>query len=108
MAKKIGTRTVTVVRQPRVDRLDPNPPPAAIEHDIEGCAIVPRASQEEGKGWVVVEGYSVFAPHGADVTADDRVRFDGVLWDVDGEPGDYENKRGQGKATIFYLTRGGG
>lgn len=108
MAKKIGTRTVTVVRQPRVDRLDPNPPPAAIEHDIEGCAIVPRASQEEGKGWVVVEGYSVFAPHGADVTADDRVRFDGVLWDVDGEPGDYENKRGRGKATIFYLTRGGG
>lgn len=107
MAKKIGRRTVTVVRTPKVDRLDDAPTGAAPEHDVEGCAVLPRSSFEEGKGWVIVEGRQVIAPYGADVTADDKVRLEpgGPLWSVDGEPGDYEDKRARGKATIFYLTR---
>lgn len=107
MAKKIGKRTVVVVRAQKVDRLDdPSATPPA-EHDIDGCAVLPRASFEEGKGWVIVEGRQVIAPYGADVTADDKVRLEpgGPLWSVDGEPGDYEDKKARGKATIFYLTR---
>ena len=105
MAKKIGSRTITVVRQARGDRLDGPASHPVAEHEIVGCAVLPRTSYEEGKGWVVVEGRSVFAPHGSDILASDQVRLEGKLWDVDGEPGDYENKRGKGKATIFYLTR---
>ena len=63
-------------------------------------------SNEMGKGWVIVEGRMVVAPYGADVLATDKVRVDGELWDVDGAPGDYENRRGKGKATIFYLAKG--
>lgn len=107
MAKKIGTRTVRVVREPKVDRLSSPMQGPAAEHDIEGCAIVPRSSNEEGRGWVIVEGRMVVAPFESDVLATDKVRVDGILWDVDGEPGDYETTKGKGKATIFYLKRQG-
>lgn len=105
MAKKIGARTVTVIRAPKVDRLSDAPAGEAPEHDIEGCAVMPRTSHEEERGWVIVEGRMIVAPHGSDILADDQVRVDNEVWDVDGEPGDYENKKAQGKATIFYLKR---
>lgn len=107
MAKPIGKRTVTVIRAPKVDRLkgDAAGPPA--EHDIKGCVVTPRASNEEGKGWVIVEGRMIVAPYGSDVRATDKVRVDGLVWEVDGEPGDYEDKKARGKATLFYLKRQG-
>lgn len=107
MVKKIGSRTVTVIRKPKVDRLSSAPTGPAPEHDVVGCAITPRASHEEERGWVIVDGRMVIAPYGADVLATDQVRIDGQTWDVDGEPGDYENKSGRGKATIFYLKKVG-
>ncbi len=105
MAKKIGARTVTVIRKVKVDRLSSTPSGAPPEHDIDGCAVMPRTSHEEERGWVIVEGRMVVAPYGADVLATDQVRVDNEVWDVDGEPGDYEDKRARGKATIFYLKR---
>lgn len=111
MAKKIGTRTVTVVRKPKVDRLATPPVEDPPEHDIVGCVVLPRAQSgaqstaEAGKGWVIVEGRMIIAPFGADVLADDLIKVDGATWDIDGEPGDYETKRGRGKATMFYLKR---
>lgn len=105
MPKRIGSRTVTVVRAPKVDRLSDDSSTTPDEHDIEGCAVLPRTSFEQDRGWVVVEGRQVIAPYGADVLATDQVRVDGELWFVDGAPGDYENRKGKGKATIFYLTK---
>lgn len=105
MAKKLGSRTVIVVRKAKVDRLSSAPAGEAPEHPIEGCAVLPRTSHEEGRGWVIVEGRMVVAPFESDVLATDQVKVDGETWDVDGEPGDYENRRGRGKATIFYLKR---
>lgn len=107
MAKKIGSRTITVVRKAKVDRLSSAPAGAAPEHDVVGCVVLPRTSHEEERGWVVVEGRMIIAPYGADVLATDLVRVDGETWEVDGAPGDYENKRGKGKATILYLKRQG-
>lgn len=107
MAKTPGRRTITVVREAKVDRLDDPSGTAAPEHDIEGCAVVPRTSFEQERGWVVVEGRMIVAPYGADVLATDKVRVDGETWDVDGAPGDYENRKAVGKATIFYLKRQG-
>ena len=101
----IGSETVTVIRKPRRDRLDDSPGPAASEHDLEGCAVVPRASNEEGKGWVNTEGFMVAAPFGSDITEDDQVRVRGKVYDVDGVPGQFVNKRGKGKAVIVNLKR---
>ena len=111
MAKKIGSETVTVVRQAKVDRLSSTPPAPASEHDVKGCAVLPRLasgaqnSAEDDKGWVIVEGKMVIAPFGSDVLADDEVRHDGTTYEVDGQPGPYRNKAGRGKAMIFYLKR---
>lgn len=107
MAKKIGKRTITVVRKPKVDRLSDTPAGEAVEHQIAGCVIAPRTSFEEGRGWVIVEGLMVVAPYDSDILADDRVRVETgePLWNVGGEPGNYEDKKARGKATIFYLTR---
>lgn len=105
MAKKIGERTIRVIRAPKVDRLKGDAAGPPSEHDIEGCAVVPRSSMEEGKGWVTVDGWMVAAPYGADVLSTDKVRYDGVVWEVDGTPGDYETKKARGKATLIYLKR---
>ena len=105
MAKKIGSRTINVVRTTKVDRLADAPVGSPDEHEIVGCAVLPRISTEEGKGWVIVEGRQIIAPFGSDILATDQVEVDGETWSVDGEPGEYENKRGRGKATIFYLSR---
>lgn len=109
MAKRIGSRTITVLRKAKVDRLS-GATAAETEHEIKGCVILPRASSgaqsasEQNKGWVIIEGRMVVAPYGADIRAKDRVRLpDGQVMSVDGEPGEYENKKGRGKATIFYL-----
>lgn len=104
MAKKIGSRTITVKRKAKVDRLS-TATTTPTTHDITGCSVLPRTSHEEDKGWVIVEGRMVIAPFGSDVEATDQVIVDGKTWEVDGEPGDYENRRGKGKATIFYLKR---
>lgn len=104
MARKIGKRTVTVIRGGRVDRLSDDAP-STTEHDVKGCAILPRATEEEGKGWVVREGWQVIAPHDADVTADDKVRVDGEVFSVDGQVARYENLQGVGKAAVFYVGR---
>lgn len=112
MAKKIGSETIHVIRKPKVDRLSSDNP-ASAEHDIEGCVILPRLasgaqnSAEQGKGWVIIEGKMIIAPFGSDIQADDAVTIPGdtVKWQVDGAPGPYSNKRGRGKAVIFYLKR---
>lgn len=103
MAKKIGVRTITVVRKPRGNWLETGPAAAEARHDITGCVILPRSSYEAERGWVIVDGRQIIAPYGSDVVATDQVEIDGELWDVDGAPGDYENRRGAPKATMFYL-----
>lgn len=106
MAKDIGTHTLTVIRKPKVDRLDPNPA-TETRHDVDGCAIAPRTSNEEGKGWVILEGRTIFAPYGSDIVADDRIEIDTEdgVWNIDGAPGNYETKRAKPKAMILYLTK---
>lgn len=107
MAKKIGSRTITVVRRTKVDRLSTTLEALAPTILVTGCVVMPRTSFEQEKGWVVVEGRMIVAPHGSDVLASDQVQVDGHIWDVDGEPGEYEDRRGRVKAMVFYLKRVG-
>lgn len=109
MAKTPGKRTLIVKRAQKVDPLDDAPTGTPPTHEVKGCAVVPRTSFERESGWVIVEGRMVVAPYGADVEADDLVQIKGEpqWWEVDGEPGDYEKRSGEGKATILYLKRQG-
>lgn len=109
MAKKIGVHTITVKRQAKIDRLSSAPATTPAEHPVPGCAILPKSTFEDGKGWVITDDMQVFAPFGSDVLAGDTVLLPGDAkpWNVDGNPGNYENKRGIGKAMIINLTRTG-
>jgi hypothetical protein len=82
--------TITRLRYPLVDdhgtaRVDYDSPPA--EDPVDRCWLEPTGSQEVGDGRAaVLTGYTVDAPWEADITAADRVRYGGVLFDVDGQP----------------------
>jgi hypothetical protein len=82
-----ATDTITVVRAERVtdsrndvhlDWTDPD------EHDVERCRWQPNGGdllQTRRSGVVILA--VVHAPTSADVTVDDRVKFNGVTYDID-------------------------
>lgn len=63
------------------------------ELDIDGCAIAPRESAEDGADGrqAVIVGLTIYAPAGADVLPSDRLRVRGDDHEVDGEPGVWTN-----------------
>lgn len=61
--------------------------------DIDGCVLAPRLDPEDrdqGRQGVVI-GWTVYAPHGGDILATDRLRIRGDDHEVDGEPGDWRS-----------------
>ena len=85
--------TVTVVRASPggVDAYGDPLPGDASRVDVPGCAVAPRYSSEpseRGRQGVIV-GLTVYGP---DVfLSTDQVEVRGVLYDVEGEPGFWEN-----------------
>lgn len=70
-------------------------------------ASVQDVSVAEGEGVtrrVIRREWTLFAPGAVELTADDRVEYDGDVWRVDGDPA---TKRGLGSAvyTVCTLTR---
>jgi hypothetical protein len=86
--------TVTVVRPPGRDRYGDPLPGSATEVDYDGCAWWPRTSTEVAVGQnTLIEGIDVFFPDsGTDVRATDRLRLRGVLYDVEGDPGEWRSE----------------
>lgn len=106
MAKKIGTITITVHRGGQVDRLSDDSS-AETSFQVAGCVVLPLASRDEEKGWVTQTGKVVYAPFGSDVRQDDEISLPGEThrYQVDGDVGNYQNKRGRGKVCIFNLEK---
>jgi hypothetical protein len=84
----MDTETVTVLRPGgRDDFGDPLP---GTEHAIAGCLFAPRGSSESSDfANTVITGAQLFAPAGADIRATDQVRIRGVVYDVEGDVGDW-------------------
>ena len=61
----------------------------AVETVLEPCGVAPRYSSEpvDPNRSPVIIGLTVFLPSGATVSARDRLRVRGDLWEVEGEPG---------------------
>lgn len=60
---------------------------------LTGAFVSPRESNEivnRGRAGVIV-GLTLFAPYDTDLRYDDRVEVDGVLYDIEGEPGKWRN-----------------
>ncbi|QHF24104.1 hypothetical protein GTU73_08825 [Rathayibacter sp. VKM Ac-2804] len=77
-------------RYPQVDDMGTSVRDYAATPDskpIRRCWVEPLASTEVTDDRIAVAtGYSVAAPHGSDVTAEDIVEFDGLDYQVEGEP----------------------
>jgi hypothetical protein len=101
VAKK-GDETIHVIRKAKVDKLKPTSGPAD-EFDVEGCWVIPAASQEADGGWVQISGYTVIVPRSADVREDDQVSVRGGTYSVIGRPGLYRKGR---KSYLFVTLRG--
>ena len=60
---------------------------------IEGASVAPRESSEsDDRGRVgVIVGLTLIAPYDTDLAFTDQVEVDGVLYDIEGEPGWWRN-----------------
>lgn len=81
------TQTVTVIRPAYVTQRGDRIPDwsNATEHTIAGCRLQPQTGVEgagERRADAVEMRWKLFAPTGADITEQDRVRHDGVVYEV--------------------------
>lgn len=61
--------------------------------EIENCAVAPLKSDESASadGPRLLDGWTVFAPAGADISAGDALEVRGRVYQVDGSPGVWLN-----------------
>lgn len=60
----------------------------ATERDIEGCSVQPSNTtlSQDGRVLGISETLTAYLPPEADVKAGDRIRFEGDVYTIDGEP----------------------
>ena len=60
----------------------------ADELDIKGCSVQPAATSltQDGRVLGVSESMTAYLPEDADVKAGDRIRFEGEVFTINGEP----------------------
>lgn len=60
---------------------------------VHGCAIAPRSSEEPDQiaRASVYEGLSIYMPPGVSVGPHDRIVVRGIVYEVDGDPGDWRS-----------------
>lgn len=88
----LGSHTVTIVRPVGQDRHGDPLPGDPSETQVSGCSVQPSSTTELTDGRdTVVSLWDLFLPAGTDIRATDRVRFNGELFDVDGDPAPWDD-----------------
>ena len=59
----------------------------ATEKEIGGCSMQPASTSlsQDGRVLGLLDEYTLFLPADADIQAGDRVRFNGQVYEIDGE-----------------------
>lgn len=100
-----GVESITRIRKGKVDKLKPQNSTADDERTFENCASLPRQPIETDRGLVGVEGVDIFCFDSAcDVVRTDQVRFNGIVYNVDGDPRRFV-RRGKFKALQITLVK---
>lgn len=89
----MNNATVVRIRPPGRDEYGDPLSADSEEDDIPDCVVSPRLSTEvtaPGRQGVVV-GLTLYAPYGTDLVHTDQVKVDGVLYELDGEPGPWKS-----------------
>ncbi|PPH99727.1 hypothetical protein C5C95_06175 [Rathayibacter sp. AY1B7] len=109
MLSTFARMTITRKRYPQIDDQgtsvrDYDATPETIT--IAGCWLEPITSTEvTDDRLAVATGYQVAAPAGVDVTAEDRIEYAGVDYEVEGEPSRVPSPTGALAHTLFVLRR---
>lgn len=103
---RLGSHTLTVVRDAGKDPLGDPLPGGATETTVTGCFVQPRSSTEQtDMRDTVTTGLVAFMPAGTDVLATDRIRWGGALYAVDGDPAAWEELNGNAHHLEVLLRR---
>lgn len=60
---------------------------------LDGCAVAPRSSEAldaDGRHGAII-GLNLYGPYGTDLVHTDQLEVDGVVYDIDGEPGQWKS-----------------
>lgn len=78
----------------------------APEVDIHGCVIYPGATDEltVGRNTALIQ-WTVIAPADADIRATDRIKVDGKIYEIDGEPGRWRSASGTLDSLVLLLRK---
>lgn len=82
-------------------------PGASQEINSVGCVVAPRTPTEvleRGRNGVI-DGLTLYGPHTLQVEAADLVEIDGVMWEVEGQPGRWATPAGVGAGVEVPLRR---
>lgn len=86
---RLGPHTVVILRATVTEDAHGNPIRnwgSATETTVTGCSVQPIVGDEATVGRdTIVSRWTLYAPDGVDLVASDRVRYDGAVYDVDGE-----------------------
>lgn len=105
--------TIVRVRPARISdhgRLiaDWDAPPAVPDLPIAGCSVQPGAPDEEtANRESITVRWTVYAPPAADVTGLDGVRWQGTIYQVEGDPQRWPDFGGLGHQVILLVDREG-
>lgn len=63
-------------------------PDKVNELTIKNCSVQPATTglSQDGRVLGINEGWTAYIPEGSDVQAGDRIRFDGNVYEINGEP----------------------
>ncbi|MEU6543878.1 hypothetical protein [Streptomyces sp. NPDC046859] len=91
--------TVTIVRpgEPTEDSYGNDVPGEPTEIPVPGCGVAPRDGTGSASNELtdardtVITGLTLYAPYGTDIRATDKIRVDGRLYEVEGQPGSFRS-----------------
>jgi hypothetical protein len=82
----LGSDTVTILRGAGRDAWGDRSG-SGTGTDVAGCLVQPGASTEStDQGDLLVTSLTVFLPGGTDITATDRISWQGAVYEVNGSP----------------------
>lgn len=102
--------TVTIIGVSGFDQYGDPTDPTTSDITVNHCLVVPRTSTEPGvqaRNGVVI-GLMVYMPAGTPINAHNRLRINGVVYEVEGEPGHWPVHLGRLSVTGVAVKRAEG
>ena len=74
---------------------------------IRGCSVQPAGTSltQDGRIQGITDGYTCYAPQGADIKAGDRIRYEGQDYVINGEPRIWQSPTGRATHMQINLER---